>query len=200
MIKIHAVQQTSPEWFALRTKYPLTASHAQAIATKGKGLETLCYAKLSEKYSNAEKEQITNDDLERGIELESQARAIYELMTGNIVAEAGFVTDEAISKIAGASPDGLVNDDGLLEIKCPKDEKYFRLLVSPEIESKHEWQMQQQMLFTSRKWCAYLLFNPNFTQSTIIQRVERDEEKIKEIKTGLEAEETIIKIIEAKLK
>ncbi len=199
-MKLHKVIQGSEQWFALRVKYPLTASHAQAIASQGKGLETLCYAKLSEKYSSADKEQITNDDLERGIQLESEARGIYELKTGTSVVEVGFVTDESISKVAGASPDGLVGKDGLVEIKCPKDEKYFKLLIEPKIESKHNWQMQQQMLFTDRKWCDYILYNPNFKKSLIIQRVERSEEDIEKIKVGLKMGENIIKEIESNLK
>ncbi len=200
MIKLHEVEQVSDEWFALRTKYPLTASHAQAIATAGKGLETLCYDKLSERHSSAKKEQITNEDIERGIELESQAYDVYELQTGGKVTTVGFVTDEDISKVAGASPDGLVGEDGLLEIKCPKDEKYFRLLINPVVESKHNWQMQQQMLFTNRKWCDYVLYNPNFTKSLIIIRVERNEDDIKKLIVGLKKGEEIIKEIEAKLK
>jgi len=148
----------------------------------------------------AKKEQITNEDIERGIELESQAYDVYELQTGGKVTTVGFVTDEDISKVAGASPDGLVGEDGLLEIKCPKDEKYFRLLINPVVESKHNWQMQQQMLFTNRKWCDYVLYNPNFTESLIIIRVERNEEDIKKLIVGLKKGEEIIKEIEAKLK
>ena len=62
MKKIHNVEQKSPEWYALRELYPLTASHAQAIGNGGKGLETLCYKVMSEKYSNSsKKEKYSND-------------------------------------------------------------------------------------------------------------------------------------------
>jgi len=201
-MKLHTdILQGSPKWFELRTKYPLTASNAQAIATGGKGLETLCYAKMAERYSSQPKEQYTNDDLERGIELESQARGVYELNTGTTVELVGFVTNEEISPVGGASPDALVGDDGLLEIKCPKDEKYFKMLATEiEIESKHMWQMQTQMLFTERKWCDYMLYNPNFKTSYLIKRVEVDEEMVDKIKAGLKIGEQIIKDIESKLK
>ncbi len=56
-MKIHNIEQQGDEWFALRLNYPLTASHAQAIGNQGKGLETLCWEKLSERYSSADKEQ-----------------------------------------------------------------------------------------------------------------------------------------------
>ena len=107
-MKLHNVQQKSHEWFALRLQYPLTASEAQAIGNNGKGLLTLCWEKMAEKYSINEKERYTNHHLERGVELEPLARSLYELETGNTVTEIGFVTNEDISPIAGASPDGLV--------------------------------------------------------------------------------------------
>jgi len=192
-MKFYTVTQGSPEWFELRTQYPLTASNAQAIATVGKGLETLCYDKMAERYSSQPKEQYTNDDLERGIELESQARGVYELNTGTTVELIGFVTNDEINPVSGCSPDGLVGDDGLLEIKCPKDEKYFKMLINGiEIESKYIWQMQMQMLFTERKWCDYMLYNPNFKTSYLIKRVEVDEEMVKKIKAGLKIGEQII--------
>ena len=78
-MQIISVQQKTPEWFSLRLKYPLTASEAQAIGNQGKGLETLIWEKLAEKYSLADKEKYTNKDLERGVELEPLARDMYEL-------------------------------------------------------------------------------------------------------------------------
>jgi len=110
-MKSHKVNQGTPEWIELRIKHPLTASKAQSISAQGAGLKTLCIEKLSEKYSSEVKEKYTNKDLERGVELEEQARAIYELQTGNTVKEVGFITDSKISKLAGVSPDGLVDKD-----------------------------------------------------------------------------------------
>ena len=81
-MKIHDVEQRSPEWFALRKQYPLTASKAQAIGNNGKGLETLVWEKLAEAYSSGVVEDIGNRHTERGIELEPQAISLYELETG----------------------------------------------------------------------------------------------------------------------
>ena len=67
-MQIINIQQKTPEWFALRNKYPLTASEAQAIGNQGKGLETLVWEKMAERYSSQEKERYTNKDLERGVE------------------------------------------------------------------------------------------------------------------------------------
>lgn len=203
---LHNVEQQSPEWFELRKKYPLTASHAQAVGNNGKGLETLCFEVLSEKYSAGNKESFTNEHLERGNELEVQARELYQLETGRTVKKVGFVTDEEISTVGGASPDGLVDDDGLLEIKCFADTKHFKAIVdfkkngTFDIESKYLWQMQQQLLFTGRKFVDFVAYNPNYKQSLLIQRVKVDKEMQKKIKEGLKAGEKIINEIEANLK
>lgn len=202
MLKIHNVEQQSPEWFELRNKYPLTASNAQAIGNNGKGLESLVWEKLSEKYSSANKEQFASVHLDRGNELEPQARELYMLETGKEVTEVGFITDDEISEVGGASPDGLVNDDGLLEIKCFADTKHFKALVdfkktgAFDIEPQYIWQMQQQMLFTGRKWVDFLAYNPNYSQSLLIQRVLPDLEKQKQIKEGLNKGEELINEIE----
>ncbi|MFZ2151753.1 MAG: lambda exonuclease family protein [Minisyncoccia bacterium] len=204
-MEIHNVEQKSPEWFALRKKHCLTASAAQAIGNNGKGLETLCWEKMSEKYSSGIVEQFSNKHTDRGNDLEPDARALYELETSNTVTEVGFVTDDSISPVGGASPDSLVNEDGLLEIKCFADAKHFKLIADFkktgkfEIESQYLWQMNQQMLFTGRKWVDFLAYNPNYTESLLIQRVEWDEEKIAKIKEGLKKGEEIIKGIEASL-
>ena len=141
-MQLHNVEQGSGEWFALRLQYPLTASKAQAISAQGKGLETLCWEKMAEKYSEAPKEHFSNEHTERGNELEEQARGIYELETGNNVKEVGFVSNEEVSKVGGASPDGLVGEDGLLEIKCFADTKHFKMTKKGiSIESQYMWQM-----------------------------------------------------------
>lgn len=203
--KEHNVLQGTEEWFALRSLYPLTASNAQAIGNQGKGLETLCWDKLAEKYSSSDKERYTNKDLQRGVELEPLARSIYSLETGNIVTEVGFITDETISKVGGASPDGLVNDDGLFETKAFDDTKHFKAIVEFKktgtftIESQYIWQMQQQMLFTGRKWCDFVPYNPNYQQSLLIKRVEADIVMQEKIKEGLKKGEELLKEIESNL-
>lgn len=201
-MKTHDVQQGSDPWFALRLKYPLTASEAQAIGNQGKGLETLCFSKLAEKYSASAKEKYTNEHLARGVELEPQARSIYELETGYTVEVIGFVTNDKISKLCGASPDGLVGKEGLLEIKCFDDVKHFRFMVDSDcfkVEPEHVWQMQMQLLVTGRKWVDFVAFNPNYKKSILIQRIEADLEMQKKIKEGLKIGEKIIKDIEKKL-
>lgn len=204
--KVHSVEQGSDEWFALRLQYPLTASNAQAIGNQGKGLETLVWEKLAEKYSTADKEKYTNKHLDRGVDLEPLARQMYELETDNEVIEVGFVTNDSISKVGGASPDGLVNEDGLIEIKAFDDTKHFKSIIevkktgSFKIESQYLWQIQQQLLFTGRKWCDFVAYNPNYKQSLLIQRVEIDPDMQEKIIVGLKVGEELLKEIEDNLK
>lgn len=206
MMEIHNVEQRSEDWFKLKSKYPLSASSAQAIGNNGKGLESLCWEVLSEKYSIADKEKFTNEHLERGIELENDARELYMLETGNIVTQVGFVSNTAISSVGGASPDGLVNDNGLLEIKCFADIKHFKMVVESkktgtfEIEPQYIWQMQMQLLFTERQFVDFCAYNPNYVQSLLIQRVTIDKEMQTKVKEGLAKGEIIIKEIEKVLK
>jgi predicted phage-related endonuclease len=206
MIQIHNVEQKSDEWFKIREQYPLTASNAHTIAVAGKGLETLCWEIMANKYSFADEDKISTKDLDRGIELEPLARQIYELRTGYIVRKVGFVTDEEISKVGGASPDGdIVNEDGIVEFKAFADVKHFKMIIdfketgTFEIEKDYQYQMQQQLLFTGKKWVDYSVFNPNFKDSLLIQRVYRNEEIIEQIKKGLKKGEEILKEIKSKM-
>lgn len=204
-MEIHQVKQQSEEWFKLRRQFPLTASNAQAIGNNGKGLETLCWDILSEKYSSGIKNEIKNEHLDRGNELESQARELYMLETGTNVIEVGFITNKKISKVGGASPDGLVNDDGLLEIKAFADTKHFKAVIDFkktgkfEIESQYMWQVQMQLLFAGRKFVDFVAYCPNYHQSLLIQRVFPDLEMQKKLKEGLKKGEQIINEIETLL-
>lgn len=176
------IVQGSPEWFKLRLG-KFTATNAQAIATNGKGLETLCFEKVAELKTGKFKEEYTNPDMERGNDLEELARNSYELETGIVVKRVGFIEK---SERIGCSPDGLIEEDGLQEIKCKNDANFVKYLYNREIDSAHIWQMQMQMLISERKWCDYVVFNPNFDKPVIITRVQRDELAIEKLRIGLE--------------
>jgi len=180
-MKAYDFKQGTEEWFTARMG-KLTASDAQSIQANGKGLKTLVYKKAAEILSGAREESYTNPDMERGNELEDLARSSYEMQTGNKVKQVGFCESD---EHTGASPDGLIDDDGLVEIKCPRNYKYVEFLYTKKIDTGYAWQMQMQMLVTGRKWCDYAVFNKAFND-IIIVRVERDEAKIDKIKTGLE--------------
>lgn len=202
--QIHNLEQQTEEWFELRRQHPLTASNATAIRTAGAGLETLCWKAVAETISSKEVEHYSNEHTDRGNELEEQAIAIYELETGNEVEKVGFITND-ICEVGGCSPDGLIGKDGMCEVKCPDDVKFLKLLVgykegNAKIANDHYRQMQMQLLFAEREWNDYIVFNPNFKESILVQRVLRDEKEFEKIKAGLKKGEDLIKELEEKFK
>ena len=186
---IHNVEQGTEEWFACRLG-KLTASVAKTISTAGKGLETLCLEKATEILTGKPNETYKNEAMEQGNLLESEARAIYELETGATVTQVGFVEE---NEYVGVSPDGLVGEDGLIEIKCPTNKTYTQYLLDGKIKPEYYSQMQMQMFITERLWCDYVVYNPNFKKSITIQRVYPDNEEIKRIADGLAKGTEIIK-------
>lgn len=182
-MKIHKVEQGTPEWLELR-KGKMTASHAQAIGNNGKGLDSYIMQIMSEYHSNAEKEHYTNGDIERGLELEPQAREMYELETGKEVEQVGFIESDEYS---GCSPDGLVGDDGGIEIKCLNDLNHYKMIVNgeKEIDSKYKWQIQMNLLITGRKWWDYVGYNQNFKKSLLVFRITPDEKMQEKLREGL---------------
>lgn len=188
----HAVEQGSDEWFELR-KGKMSASHAQAIATAGKGLDTYIDRTMAEYYSNGERESFSNKHTDRGNELEPQARSMYAFENEVEVREIGFIQ---YSEFVGCSPDTLVGDVGGLEIKCLDDYGHYLHLKNgeKEIDSGHIWQIQMSLLITGRKWWDYMLYNPNSKIKTIIiYRILPDQEKFKKLLIGLEVGEEKIK-------
>lgn len=191
-MKVYNFDQRTDEWYAIK-RGKLSASNASIIATNGKGLETYVYSLMAEYYSNAEKEHYVNADMQRGIDLEPEAKIEFQFYTGLSVKEVGFVE---LNEFVGVSPDGLIGDDGLIEIKCPKDDIYFRLLLNGNIKPEYLWQMQMQLLITERKYCYFVSYNPNFTDKTLfIKKIDRDEEMIAKIQKGLDDGTKLIKQI-----
>lgn len=190
-MKIYNFDQRTDEWYNIR-KGKMTASNASIIATNGKGLETYIYSLMADYYSSAEKEHYVNADMQRGIDLEPEAKIEFQFYTGLEVEEVGFVE---LNKFVGVSPDGLIGKDGLIEIKCPKDDIYFRLLLNENIKPEYLWQMQMQMLVTKRKYCYFVAYNPNFEKTLFIKKMNRDEEMINKIQAGLDYGTKLIKKI-----
>ena len=190
-MKIYNFEQRTEDWYNIR-KGKMTASNADTIIANGKGLETYIYNLMAEYYSSAEKENYINADMQRGIDLEPEARLEFEFYTDLDVQEVGFVE---YNDFIGVSPDGLVGDDGLIEIKCPNDSIYFKLLLSNNIKPEYIAQMQMQMYVTDRQYCYFVSYNPNFEKSLYIKKISRDEEMINKLKKGLERGTQLIKEI-----
>ena len=195
-MKTYNFEQGSAEWLKVRLG-KFTASHAQAIQANGAGLKTLVFEKVAEILTQKKPEQYINSDMERGNELEAEARTSYELDTGNQVKEVGFCE---LNQYVGASPDGLISDDGLVEFKCPNDKVFTEFLYTKKVDTKYIAQMQMQMFVTDRKWCDYVIYNPDFPTPVVITRIERDEKAIEKIKIGLSTGELMVKKILEEIK
>ena len=190
-MKIYNFEQRTEDWYNIR-KGKMTASNAETIIANGKGLETYIYNLMSEYYSSAEKENYINADMQRGIDLEPEAKIEFQFYTGLDIKEVGCVE---LNEYILASPDGLIGDDGLIEIKCPNDSIYFKLLLSNNIKPEYIAQMQMQMYVTDRQYCYFVSYNPNFEKSLYIKKINRDEEMIEKLKKGLERGTQLIKEI-----
>jgi len=189
-------QQNTPEWDICRLGM-LTCSEAQAISANGLGLKTLVNKLVAERLTGKKENGYQNADMERGRLMESEARNVYELETNNTVTKIGYCKfDDYI----GGSPDGLVGNDGLVEIKCFKDSTFVDYMFTGKVDTGYEWQMQMQMYITDRKWCDYVVYNPNFEKSLIIKRINRDVQAIEKIKYGLDIGKSLIKLMIEKLK
>jgi predicted phage-related endonuclease len=119
-----------------------------------------------------------------GTETEPMARAAYEGAVGSLVIETGFVPHANI-EMSGASPDGLVGDDGLVEIKCPMTATHIETLLGQSVPAKYVTQMQWQMACTGRKWCDFVSFDPRMPENMqiFVKRVGRDELLIASLET-----------------
>lgn len=124
-------------------------------------------------------------DMQRGIDLEPDARISYEFQTGHTVDQVAWVDHPTIHR-AGCSPDGLIGDDGGVEYKCPKSSTHLDYLLTGDIDRNYMLQMQWQMECTGRKWIDFVSYHPDFPidKQLKIIRVERDDEKINELKAA----------------
>lgn len=189
------ITQRTEEWHKLK-ELRMSASHATAIMANGAGLKTLIEELVTDYYSSENYEEFSskpnNRHLDRGNEFEDKARMIYELETGNKVKQVGIVL---LGDYVSCSPDGLVGEDGLLEIKCPANKEFMRLALTGKIDSNHRNQMQMQMYVTGRSRCWYLAFNPNFNPCYILKEVTADKNEFARISDGIKSGEKMIKEI-----
>lgn len=171
MVKLHDIEQGTNVWFELR-KGKLTGSNATPIGANGAGLVTYCKEVVLSTLG-IEKNLLIGTDIERGNELEDYARMSYELKEEVDVVQIGFITNSKYEDV-GVSPDGLVGEDGMIEIKAKNDIKHFSLILGEETEIPRN-QIQMLLLVSERKWCDFVSYNPNFETPIFIKRIYNDE-------------------------
>lgn len=141
---------------------------------------------IAERLTGVPYEGYTNAAMQHGTETEPQARAAYTMETGRAVEEVAIMVHPTIAG-SHASPDGLVGDDGLVEIKCPATHTHIDTLLTGAIPDKYVKQMQWQIACTGRDWCDFVSFDPRMSDEMqlFIQRVRRDAEAIAEIEAAV---------------
>ena len=189
---IETCEQGSIEWLSLRLG-KITASRVKDVLTKGRGTspsktaESYMMELIAEILTGNSKPFFENDAMRWGTETEPQARAMYAVNNDFVdVKEVAFVEH---NEFIGISPDGLVGDDGLLEVKCPNTTTQLKRALSDDYSADYKAQIQMQLWVTEREWCDFLSFDPRLECSAgyLQQRVFRDEEYIEEMKTKVYA-------------
>lgn len=182
--------QGSAEWHAIRLGR-VTASRVADVVAKTKSGPAASRANymaelIAERLTGEPAEKFTNAAMQWGTEKEPDARAAYEFRTDATVTEIGFVLHPKIDA-SGASPDGLVGDDGLIEIKAPNTATHLETLIGQEIAAKYITQMQWQMACTGRKWCDFISYDPRLPESMrlFIKRVPRDDNLIHDLESAI---------------
>jgi putative phage-type endonuclease len=199
------IEQGTPEWFAQRLG-KVTASRIADImaktktgvsASRGNYLAQL----VAERLTGQSADTFKSGAMQHGTETEPQARMVYEAETGQIVTEVAMINHPTI-EMSGASPDGLVGTDGLVEIKCPNTSTHIASLMADKAPSGYIPQMQWQMACTGRAWCDFVSFDPRMPEDMqlLIKRVPRDEALIAEYEAEVirflaEVQETVDKLI-----
>jgi putative phage-type endonuclease len=184
--------QGAPEWRAARCG-KITASGVGDVMAKGRGgapsaSRANYIARLVvERLTGEPAETYSSAAMERGVEVESEAREAYAFHSGVEVVQSGFVPHPTIAW-AGASPDGLVGMDGLVEIKCPNMSTHLDTLRGGAVPRCYVLQMQWQMACTRRVWCDYVSYDPRFPLHLrlYVRRVARDDGLIAEITGAVE--------------
>ena len=173
------IAQGSAEWFAVRCG-KVTASRVADVIAKtktGYGASRANYAAelIAERLTQTTAPSFTNAAMQHGVEQEPHARAAYCFLHDVDVEEIAFVDHPEIA-MSGASPDGLVGLDGLVEFKCPNTATHLDTLLSETVPGKYITQMQWQMACTGRAWCDFASFDPRLPPSMqlFVKRVERD--------------------------
>jgi len=177
------MKQQTPEWFAARLG-KATGSRISDIVSKtktgyGSSREDYLFQLVVERLTGVNTVSYSSPAMQWGVEQEEYARSAYEAHMGVLVDQVGSIDHPRIA-MSSASPDGLIGDDGMVEIKCPMTKNHLNMFLGQSIAKSYMDQMMWQMAVTGRKWVDYVSFDPRCPAGLqlFIQTVERDNEYI----------------------
>lgn len=197
---IHEVEQRTPEWFALRRGIPTASAFDRLITPTGKPstqIDGLALEIVAEWLTGATDSIEPTGYMQRGTELEPEARAWFELDSGLSVREVGFVTTD--DRRAGCSPDG-ITDAGLVEIKCPKPANHAEALVRGGLPTKYIPQVQGQLWVCEADACDFVSYLPSRPEYSLRVRVGRDEAFIAALSSRVDELHTLVEKHKAALR
>lgn len=179
------MEQRSDEWIAARVGIPTASSFDKIITTKGepsKQAQKYLYQLAGERVLHATEESFHSQMMDRGAERELEAIKFYELTNDVEIHRVGICYLDEEKNVA-CSPDGLVGDKGMVEIKCPMIATHVGYLLGGDLPSEYFQQVQGQLYITGREWCDFLSYYPGLKPFLI--RVMRDEVFIKKLEVAL---------------
>ena len=186
------MEQRTEEWFAARLG-KVTASRIGDVMAKtksGYGASRANYMAqlVVERMTGKAPEMFANAAMQWGTDTEPLARAAYEAHNNVMVDETGLV-DHPTIPMSGASPDGLIGEHGMLEIKCPNTATHIDTLLTGKIDDKYVLQMQWQMACTGRQWCDFVSFDPRMEEGLQLKiiPVKRDDKLISDIEVEVKS-------------
>lgn len=189
-------EQRSPEWFAARLGNLTGSRFAAALDIQKSGKpgskrELLIRQLVAERLTGEPTEFFETRAMRYGTEHEDEARAAYIMETGNDVDPAPYTPHPTIAKL-GASPDGLIGDFGVLEIKVPESSTFVKYCISGEVPDEYKPQMLLELLCTGRAWCDFVAYDPRVIDPDLRLFIKRFEPSFDEIK---EAEKQAVEFL-----
>ena len=176
-MKVHDVQQGTTAWLNLRAGKPTSSEFDKILTPTGKpskSADPYMHKLIAERLMGHPIEQYVSIDMDRGSRLEAEAVSFYEFQRDFETQKVGFITND--EETIGASPDRLVGEDGLLEIKCPAEHTHVSYLLYKPVDRKYWPQLQGQLWVTGRQWVEICSYHPEMPPAMV--RVERDEKYI----------------------
>lgn len=179
---IKDIEQGSQEWLRMRLGVATASNFDKIITSTGvesKTLKDYAFELASDSLLTEPEVGFQSEAMIRGNELEDEARNYYSFVTDNKVEEVTFIKKDNI----GYSPDGLIGDNGLIEIKCPLKKNHLKYLIDNKLPTKYKAQVQGGLYISEREYCDFISYHPLFKdeKKMFVVRVKRDEEYIKKL-------------------
>jgi putative phage-type endonuclease len=199
------VEQGTAEWLQMRTGC-VTGSRVADVMAKLKRKDGEAQSRadykaqiVSEILTGRAADHYVSPAMEWGKENEIFARGVYEVEVGSIE-PVGFALHSKIARF-GASPDGLVGTDGLVEFKCPNTSTHIDYILAGVVPAEYQWQMLAEMACAERQWCDFVSYDPRLPKrlQLFVRRLERDDSRIAEMEAEVvkflaEVDELIAKL------